>query len=101
MTHRILVFLCNGETRQEVFDKNLVGTTLDVWATEFSGIRVGDVFLLYDYSDNANSAFGPLRVKAIGSPLERGVWRGRFPAQARFDSSGEWLSRLLSLLRRG
>ena len=82
----VYVFLCSAKTRAEVFRKKLVGTSNDDWLRDFGDVDIGSLILVFDY--DAQELIGPFRVVAVGKPVERGVWGGSFPAQARFELIG-------------
>ncbi len=83
---RVFVFLCNSRTRDEVFNRNLVGTTPEVWRNEFDAARAQDFALIFDFS--AGELLGPFQITETGLALEPFAWSGRFSAQARFELAG-------------
>jgi len=70
------LLLYGDKTRNEVFEKRLVGTRHEDWNRDCSGLQSGDLIAVYDYSIRKHELIGPMRVTRIGKPMTRNAWGG-------------------------
>jgi len=81
------IFRCNEKTRQEVFDRKLFGEEM-MYLPLVKMIQTDDLLFLYDLSTYEFS--GPYKPVGAGAErIEPGAWKAGFPAQIRFEITGE------------
>jgi hypothetical protein len=74
---RVAVFLCSNETMTECYTLGLFGTNEPYGRA----VRVGDLCLLYNYSDN--KVYGVWAADSTGGTYKPTAWRGRYPHQVK------------------
>jgi len=86
------VFMCNGKTEKECFERSLFGQVNRMWKNVQKIKSTTALFLLnFTQPRTMHGVFVP--ASAPGYNLEPNAWRGRFPSQVKFECVSKAMTR--------